>query len=63
VLDDPALVELLHAWGLVIIAPLSIIEGPVVSMLAGYLAWLGAFSCPFSPSSSSATWWATWRST
>jgi membrane protein YqaA with SNARE-associated domain len=43
VLDDPALVELLHAWGLVIIAPLSIIEGPVVSMLTGYLARLGAF--------------------
>jgi membrane protein DedA with SNARE-associated domain len=46
VLDDPALVELLHTWGLAVILPLSILEGPIVSMVAGYLARLGAFDLP-----------------
>jgi membrane protein DedA with SNARE-associated domain len=42
-LDDPVLVGLLHSWGLAVIAPLSIVEGPIVSLVAGYLARLGAF--------------------
>jgi membrane protein DedA with SNARE-associated domain len=46
VLDDPAIVELLRTWGLAVIAPLSILEGPIVSMVAGYLARLGAFDLP-----------------
>jgi membrane-associated protein len=41
VLDDPAIVELLRTWGLVILAPLSLVEGPIVSMIAGYLARIG----------------------
>jgi membrane protein DedA with SNARE-associated domain len=43
VLDDPALVDLLRNWGLAVIAPLSIVEGPIVSMAGGYLARLGVF--------------------
>ena len=42
-LDDPALAELLRTWGLAIVAPLSVLEGPIVSMVAGYLARLGVF--------------------
>jgi membrane protein DedA with SNARE-associated domain len=42
-LDDPALVDLLRTWGLVVLAPLSLLEGPIVSMVAGYLARLGLF--------------------
>lgn len=42
-LDDPALVELLRTWGLLILAPLAVLEGPAVSILAGYLARLGLF--------------------
>lgn len=45
-LDDPALVDLLRTWGLAAIAPLSIVEGPIVSMVAGYLARLGVFDLP-----------------
>jgi membrane protein DedA with SNARE-associated domain len=43
VLDDPELVGLLRTWGLVILMPLSLLEGPIVSMVAGYLARLGLF--------------------
>jgi membrane protein DedA with SNARE-associated domain len=43
VLDDPALTALLRDWGLLILAPLAVLEGPAVTILAGYLARLGLF--------------------
>ncbi|MCC7319528.1 MAG: DedA family protein [Rubellimicrobium sp.] len=39
--DSNAIVELLTAYGLWILAPLSIVEGPIVTIIAGWLASLG----------------------
>lgn len=43
-LSDGALVALVRDWGLLVLAPLALIEGPVVSVLGGSLVALGALS-------------------
>lgn len=37
-------VELMQSHGLWLLAPIAIIEGPIISVIAGYLAHLGAFN-------------------
>lgn len=37
-------VHLLQSHGLWLLAPIAILEGPIISVIAGYLAHLGAFS-------------------
>lgn len=39
--------ELIRSYGLALLAPLAVVEGPIVTVIAAYLARLGYFSLPF----------------
>lgn len=39
-----AALQLMHSYGLLLLAPVAILEGPIVTVIAGYLAHLGVFS-------------------
>ena len=45
-MDNAELLALVHQYGLAILAPLALIEGPIVSILGGYLAGHGLVSLP-----------------
>ncbi len=39
-----AVLQLMHSYGLWLLAPVAILEGPIVTVIAGYMAHLGAFN-------------------
>ncbi len=39
-----AALQLMQSYGLLLLAPVAILEGPIVTVIAGYLAHLGVFS-------------------
>ena len=45
-MPEPDLVALIQSHGLLILAPLALIEGPVVTVIAAYLARLGLMDLP-----------------
>ena len=45
-IDQSQLQSLIQVYGLWLLAPLAVLEGPIVTMLAGYLVKLGLLSAP-----------------